>query len=425
MNREELLIRGAKKEQKLSFGCVMFDLADDGMGKAIPQPGGGWASIAGRPAFRVSRMTDLANDVRWLSNLPQEVFWKSGLVKQAKLKPSNYLRTEVGQIMRELGLTPPKVQIVKVCESLSLIFSKVMNLATEFYGITDFLQKDLPSEMKEKLYPNDRGISLALDEALMRAYQDLTICDGVPADRSTGGYVTLRRPRYAHASEVLKCKTPSADFEEWEFYSDDDLPMGYDERIAFLMNSEKPYLAKVEILSYKKDEGYAVDVSKVLNLGEAIGEGGKKKERNWVCQPEFEYLQQFMEMNVSAAFMAKEYKDMKQAAVLPNLGELSDFSYSMGILAECLWTGLSSRSVNPQTRSKSMVSPRACWLKALDRFKTFASAMVLHSKGFKVSSYGFGGVTVFVADGETKGLMEAAPLAGLCLPMSMLERRSS
>src|SRR5690606_18305718 len=141
-----------------------------------------------------------------------------------------------------------------------------------------------------------------------------------------------------------------------------------EDRINFLFNKNKPFLAKIEIQSFKPQDNLNVDLSKLIVLGDTLGEHGRKKERNWVSHPELLYLSQFANINVSAVFMAKGYRTLENEIKLPYLGELSDFSYSLGILAECVWIGVSSRSIKPETRSKSLISPRACWLKSADRF---------------------------------------------------------
>lgn len=422
MNREEQLKSLFDDNQKIKFGCVMFDLQEDTDGKMVPMPGSGWASVEGNSAYRIKSSGNLANDVKWLTNLPQTIFWKSGLVKQTKLKPSNYLKTEVIQIMKELGLTPPKVSILEICETLSKLFTKIMRLSIEFYNLSGFNQKDLPSEIRQTLYPDDKGISIHIDEALLRAYQDLVICEK-PISKEKVSYVTLKRPRYYHAKSILETSIPIYG-NEWTFYSDSDMPQSTEEKLDFLMKKEKPFIAKVVIQSFIDPSNMNVDLSKLLNLGETIGEGGKMKERNWVCQPEILYLSKFATLEISAAFVADGYQKIDSKANLPYLGELSDFSYSLGLLAECVWVGLSARSINPQTRKKSLVSPRACWLKASDRFMTLTSAMMLSSAGFIVNAYGNGTVTVVVEDSKIPQLIEIAPHAGLCVPMNILEKKT-
>lgn len=422
MNREDQFKNLFDDNQKLKFGCVIFDSQEDQDGKRIPMSGSGWASIEGDKSFRIKSSGDLKNDVKWLTNLPQDIFWKSGLVKQTKLKPSNYLRTELVQIMKELGLLHPKITITDITEKLSQLFTKVMRLSIEFYGLNGFNQKDLPTEIRQKLCPDDKGISTYVDEALLRAYQDLVICEK-PISKEKVNYITLKRPRYFHAKSILETSVPIVG-DDWKFYAEGDMPVSTEEKLDFLMKKEKPFIAKVAIQSFIDPSNMNVDLSKLLNLGEAIGEGGKKKERNWVCQPEILYLSKFANLEISAAFVAEGYQPLDKNTRLPYLGELSDFSYSLGLLSECVWIGLSSRSVNPQTRSKSVVSPRACWLKAADRFMTLTSAMMLSSAGFVVNSYGYGGVTVIVEESKIAQLIEIAPHAGLCVPMNILEKRT-
>jgi hypothetical protein len=422
MDKQEQLKNLFDDTQKVKFGCVMFDLQEDSNGKLIPMPGNGWASIEGGSAYRIKNSGDLSNEVKWLTNLSQDVFWKTGVAKQTKLKYSGYLRTEVGQIMKELGLNPPKVPIITICQTLSELFNKVMRLAIEFYGITSFTQKDLYAEIRQVLFPNDLNISTHVDEALSRAYQDLVICEH-PLVKERMNFITLKRPRYFHAKSILDTSVPLWDG-DWQFLSPSDLPKTTHEQIEFLMGQERPFVAKVAIHSFSHPDNINVDLSKLLNLGEALGEGGKPKQRNWVCQPELLYLSKFANLEIEAAFVAKGYQELEQKIQLPYLGELSDFSYSLGLLSECVWIGLASRSVNPQTKSKSLVSPRACWLKAADRFMTLTSAMMLSSAGFIVNSYGYGGVTLMVEDERLSQLIEIAPHAGLSVPINIIEKRA-
>lgn len=422
MNREEQLKQLFLDSPKSKFGCVMFDTPESSNGNSSTiVPGSGWASIDGEKAFRVSSTGDLSNNVKWLTNLSQDVLWKSGLVKQSKLKHSNYLKTDVFQIMRELGLNEEKFTIVMVVENLSKIFSKIMKLAIEFYNLSDFIQTDLSTEIKLKLYPNDRSVSTYVDEALSRAYQDLVICEK-PISKEKITYINLKRPRYFHAKNILETNIPIDD-NDWNFYSEDELPKTTEEKIQFLTQQGKPFIVKIEINSFKPQNNLNIDLGKLIVLGETIGEHGRKKERNWVCHPELIYLNQFANIEISAAFIAKGYKELEEFVKLPYLGELSDFSYSLGILSECVWIGISSRSVNPQTRSKSLVSPRACWLKATDRFLSLTSAMMLSSAGFVINSYGFGGVSVAIEESKIPSLLEIAPHAGLTVPLYLLNKK--
>ncbi len=410
--------QGIMNKSNIRFGCVMFDLVDvDGSLK--PMPGSGWASIEGKNAFRVKNVEELSIDIKWLTNLNQQTLWKTGAVSQKKLKHSAYLRTDVGQIMKEIGLTPPKVPIATVCEKISEIFNKVMNLSKEFYPIEEFNQKDLNTEIRDCLIEKDENISDFVDEALMRSYQDLVICEKNIKDLPS--FVTLRRPRYYHAKQILETAMPIWN-QDWDFIGPDELPKTTDKKIEFLMSQKRPFIVKVQILEFDYPTQISIDLSKMLNLGEAIGEGGKTKDRNWVSQPELLYLSKFAKLHIEAAFIAKGYQSLDDKVTLPYLGELSDFSYSLGLLSEVLWTGLAARSLNPKTKGRYLVSPRACWLKAADRFMTLTSAMMMASAGFKVVSYAYGAVTLAVEDQHISKMIEIAPHAGLNVPQYMIEK---
>ena len=402
----------------IKFGCVMFDLQESEDGKFIPLPGSGWASIEGGPSFRIKGTGDLSNSIKWLTNLSQQTLWKTGVVKQPKLKHSSYLRTDVGQIMKELGLSPPKIPIAETCETISSLFNKVMRLAIEFYGLKSFNQKELYSEIKNSILGEDKNVSIQVDEALSRAYQDLVICEK-SLSKESSSFITLKRPRYFHAKSIIETSIPFWNG-DWKFISKEELPIGEDKKIKYLMGLDRPFIVKVSINKFNFSENLNVDLSRLLNLGEAMGEGGKPKERNWVCQPELLYLSRFADLNIEAVFVADGFQKINDNIKLPYLGELSDFSYSLGLLAENVWIGLANRSVNPQTRSKTLVSPRACWLKAADRFMTMTSAIMLASAGFEICSYGYGGVTVSVENDDIIKLIELAPHAGLIVPLNLL-----
>jgi hypothetical protein len=421
MSREKELKNLFNDNQKIRFGFVMFDLIDNN-GEKIPVPGSGWASIEGVSAFRIKNISDLSNEVIWLTNLSQDVFWKSKAFKESKLKYSGYLRTDVNQIMRELGLVINEIKIANITEIISEIFNKVMRLAIEFYGIESFIQKDLYSEIRNVLFEEDKNISNYVDEALSRSYQDLVICERViPKEKVS--FITLKRPRYFHAKSILDIMIPFSKG-DWDFFASEDLPLSTEKKIKFLMEKERPFIAKVSINYFHNQSNVNLELGKLLNLGEAIGEGGRPKQRNWVCQPELLYLSKFADLNIEAAFMAEEYKPLEKSVQLPYLGELSNLSYSLGILSECVWFGLATRSINPKNKSKTLVSPRACWLKAADRFMTLTSAMILMSAGFVVVSYGYGGVTVMIEDYKISQLLEIAPYAGLTVPINIIDKRT-
>lgn len=402
------------------FGCVLFDLSSDNNGNMLAQPGSGWASIDGKDSFRIKNISELNDSILWWTNLSQEIFWKSGAVRYKKLKAANYLRTDMYQLKKELGLIQPEVTIAYSCQIFSEIFSKVMRLAIEYYKLKEFNEKDLGSDLKNLLLPNDKNINVHVDEALLRSYQDLVICNHEVV-KEDHYFIQLKRPRYFHSKLLLETAIPINDG-EWEFVSLEKIPKENNKRMEFLMSKNRPFIAKINIDNFITYQNDNINLNKLLNLGVAIGAGGQTKDRNWVAQPELMYLLKFANLEIQAAFLAPSYEDLSDKIKLPYLGELSDFSISLGLLSESLWTGISARSINPiGGRSKNLVSPRACWLKSADKFFTFMSAMLLSSSGFEVISYGYGGVNVSVQKTEIDKLVEIAKYAGLSIPINLLK----
>lgn len=412
--RKELNDILAIQEPISEFGCVFFDLQENPDGKMIPWTGKGWASINGGKAFRINQAEDLDANIKWLTNLSEQSFYRSNAFKKNTLKHSGYLRTEVAQIMKELGLSNNKKYVIAdVCEIISGIFSKIMKLSMEFYGITSFEEKDLATEIKNTLVHRDEGISTPIDEALSRAYQDVVICEKEVKQDKDNIVVTLKRPRLFHAQKILETPIPIQNA-KWSFFGKNDLPINVEGRVEFVSNLEKPYIAKIKILSFNENE---IHLDKLLNLGMSMGENFKPKERNWVSQVEFIYLVKMAQIDIEAVLAADGYEDVPlKSEPIINLGELSDFSYSLGLLAECVYVGLSARSINLQTRKKTLVSPRACWLKSTDRFLSLTSALFLSHAGFKIISYGTGGVTILLNRADIKKLIEVVPYAGVQMP---------
>lgn len=411
--RKELSDILSISEPITEFGCVFFDLQET-EGKMIPWIGKGWASINGGKAFRINQAEDLDANIKWLTNLSEQNFFKSNAFKKNTLKHSGYLRTEVAQIMKELGLSNNKKYVIAdVCEIISGIFSKVMKLSIEFYSLSSFEEKDLASEIKNSLVQRDESVSTPIDEALSRAYQDLVICEKDVTPDKDSVLVTLKRPRLFHAQKILETPIPIKDA-KWSFFGKNDLPRTVEERVEFVSGLEKPYIAKINILSFNENE---IHLDKLLNLGMSMGENFKPKERNWVSQVEFIYLVKMAQIDIEAVLAADGYEDVPlKSDPLVKLGELSDFSYSLGLLAECVYVGLSSRSVNLQTRRRTLVSPRACWFKSTDRFLSLTSALFLSHAGFKIVSYGTGGVTILLNKADIKKLIEIVPYAGVQMP---------
>lgn len=389
------------------FGCVLFDLTDV-KGRMVPMPGKGWASIAGGKAQRINSPDDLAQEVKWLTNLDRATFWEKGCIRDAKLRESSFLKTELGQLIREAGIVPKKVTTAGACEQASEIFSRTLSWGMSHYDVDEIKEQEWINQIRPLLAPMDVSVSLEVDEALRRCFVDYVTC---ATPRLDGGrLVTLRRPRLAHAKSVLATAIPQG---AWEFIAPQEMPDEH-ARLDWLWQMQRPVVAMVAIRGF--GERCPAHVPALLQMGEALGEGGRKKERNWLTLQEIRYFSRYAKVEILAAFVAEGWTSFQGAKKPLELGELSDFSLSMGLLAEAHWMSLAGRSRNPGARSKNMVSPRAAWFRATDRFLCFCSALPLAAAGFTIVSYGGGCVSVAARPESSQELSEMAGACGLTAP---------
>ena len=395
------------------FGCVLFDLVESAEGRMSPAPGKGWASVGGQKAQRIGSIDELSPDVRWLTNLDRSTFWKSGCVRLKKLRESSYLKTDLGQIMREVGIVPKRLTTAGSCEQSSEIFARTMSWAMVHYDISELVEQEWIDEVRPRLFPSDSSVSMEVDEALRRCYVDYVVCSTPRLEGSR--LVTLRRPRLLHANSILATAIPQG---EWEFIPGDAMPDEH-ARLDWLWQMQRPVLVKVFIKGF--GEKCPAHVPALLQMGEALGEGGRKKERNWLTLQEVRYFSRYARLEIQAAFAAEGWTSFNGAKRILELGDLSPFSISLGLLAESHWMSLSGRSRNPLTRSKNMVSPRAAWFRATDRFLCFCSALPLAASGFSIVSYGGGCVSVAARPESMMELAEVAAACGLSSPAVLFD----
>lgn len=399
--------------EQSGFGAVLFDLKETEDGLMRPQLGAGWASLKGQKAFRFQSYEELDSSVLWICNLDRQTFWKSGAIKIKRLKESVFFKTDMGALIREIGVNPKIVGPTVTVEKISFIYNKTFSLLKQHYKCHDFSEADLCDILKKMLIPDDVPLGLELDEALSRGFADFISCPQKILNNSNVMRVTLHRPRFTHAKQICESLIPSG---EWTFFSDTDLPEK-EIRLNWLIEQKRPVLALVQLKGFlEKCPSYMLPL---LQTGDAIGTAGRKKERNWMTLQELRYFSRFMRIDIQCVFMSEHFDNFITAKELLNAGPLSDLSISIGLLAECHWLALSSRSRHPETKSKSMVSPRACWLRSADRFFCFTAAIPLAAAGFKVISYGNGSVTVAVEKEKISDLAQSAAGCGLLPPLSV------
>jgi len=388
----------------MDFGVVLFDdvlLSKKDKNRRI-SPREGWASVEGGKAFRIKAITELASNVRWMTNLAFTDFYSSQAGRHPNFYPAEFLRTSLGAIADEIGASVELVSSEQSASALSSIFSRVMKLGRTIGAKPEEGSlKSLP-ELLSARYLNRYKIPEQLNEALRHAYQVQTPC--IKKHERRWLNATLRKPRYAHAMDVLSTPVPS-EF-EWEYINHERLPVREGQIVEWCLNSPLPVLANVIV---KPNRG---DYASLISYG-----SGAYVERSWVSQIELMWLVQFCHVEVVGVFIGGAgFEEQKEINLFPSLGDFSHASYSLGLLAENLWVSMAS----PRTNALAMkfFPPRAVWYRSVDRLNMFMVASRLHKEGFGIVGYGVGSVWLNYPSGAARDLADCARELGLDFPVS-------
>lgn len=402
-----------------SFGCVEFDVAQNSKGQWVATPGPGWASIDGAPAKRIQGVLDLSLSVIWLSNLDQTTHWAAALYNIQQIKEAKYLRTDLNQIVRELGVSPKVVGPAHSAEAVAEVFGRVMRLAKGYCDKISWGRQTLLQGLTQGLGIYDEPYEDALmDEAFACSYQDRVDCGTSFASENGERWMTLRRPRLLHAQQLIgdAFLLPEG---PWRFIGEKEMPRK-EERFEWLQKtfSGMPYMVKVKNMNfYRPLEGESGDAKHLLKLGDSILPGRQRRQRQWLPMPELLYMSRFAEIEFDSICVGRQLNIMEKK-IFPDMDYLMHHSYSWGILAENIWMAYASRSVNVKAQSKTLVSPRATWLRAVDRFYCFGAAKYMSGPKTKIMSYGTGSVTLACQESDMGEIIQHAIENGLQVPAS-------
>ena len=401
-----------------TYGCVLFDVVQNAHGEWQPQPGAGWASIDGEAAVRITGLSDLNLGVMWLSNLDQKVHWQATLFNVPQIKDSKYLRTSMEQVMREIGVSAKTVGPAHSAEAVAEVFGRIMRLAKEYCDRLGWGRATLMAELAQGLGLHDSPYDdPLLDEAFARSYQDRVDCTK-PSTSTGERWITFRRPRLLHAQQVIG-KSFMVPHGPWKFVGEKDMPKK-DERLAWVNQTfgGAPYMVKVKKLNfYRPLETDRFNPADLLKLGESILPGRQRLQREWIPMPELLYMSKFADIEFDSVCVGAYY-DEPGFALLPELDYMMHHSYAWGILAENIWMTYASRSINNKAQNKTLVSARATWLRAIDRFYCFTAASQVSVPGNTVLFYGTGSVTVACPEPKMGEMIQHGVNGGLQAPAS-------
>ena len=368
----------------MRVGAIVFDPTSTvrGSDRSVVMLTGGWASIAGTPARRIQGIAELPSDVIWLTNLNSEAMFAARLTMHANFRNDRWLRATFDQMAEEFGLGQNTSRAKETAEVVALVAHRVVayscrelnvhiqshNRLNEDYGAMMGLDRCRVPEMHRAIFDT------------VASHPTVNVIPPVSYGRS-GSNVTAICNRMAYARYMLSQRVPAD--ADWTLV---EKPM----TDAELEKLDRPFLVRCRITNVKP------------MIAEALSWGsGAKNVREWLTDVEWRTVRTLAQVEARSALISDHpYQELSQyAAKLPHgsMGELSELSYSLGLVAEQVWTALTNRQ--PRI-GKALGHPaRAAWLRAIDRMTMFDYAQRLSStKGVQIRNYGVGKVILRVPE---------------------------
>jgi hypothetical protein len=415
---------GMAGEIDRKFGVVIFD--DD------QEPGAGWAAVADPnpnkiAPRRIAGHNELSNDTIWWTNISYAHFFKgqSEPWRNPVLRHDKYLVISQADVLREWGYDPTSIEPDFVSRFCAQVFDRIMRISwgllsdvnpklrieQGFQGKT--LREDLRSLLPELEYPK---LEAAESMKSGQAWEEFT-ATGVRGPRG-GKWVMLRRPRLGYSMSMLQTPVPKGPY---EYLSRGDLRSKAPDRVAYVKGLKVPAMVELSVQNIQPE------VAPIYGFGASIDKD-KRTPRSWVSALEFDILARFAEVDVRSLYQAGTYW-----AMVPDMNEsvkdfLSDkvtgYSWSAGIVAECLWRAVSlgedKGKAGPQRdgEARAQTSWQGLWIRAADKTHMFQMSMRLTELGYAVLSYGLGWVRCQVGEEEISNLIRDGLSMGLVPQLS-------
>ncbi len=407
------------------YGFVLFDDPS----KKFVESSGGWACVHGEAPVRIRSGGDLSTGVRWVSNLEEL------RAEPRHVKRGDYLFHSNGfkKLSAALALNPLRDDLSESAITAHLAHL-AHNVAHRFeigYGRENtfhftFFSDEIRSQI---LPPDELG---QYDAELLLASTDATVT------RSSNTLIREKAKELfgkANAYELIEFHfSPVPYFQKLlskivpdigipEYVSGDALPER-SQRVQWVLESERPVLAKVSVSHLTEKYAGILNFTKARNVG-----GGRNvmQVRAWMTQPEIALYDEFARIEIDGVYLFNNYEYIggRTQKALPYFGDVDMFGPSSAILAINHFVALSRpqraeigmkgtvfRKHEDHYRGQSVADmlalnvPRCAWMNAYDRAESFKGARHFTDRGFLVAHYSLGSLHVAVAR-DVEAVMEA------------------
>ena len=348
---------------------------------------------------------DLDMSVAWITNVPYRAYIDSGFQSIPHIKPEQFLRLSITQMMRELNIAAN----IDGIEKLGELVASISNHMESIFGLDPISSNyRLNQGLTEKLIPASyfefaSNTPPSAQVALDNAYQSL---QGATKSKSSANakcrHYTF--PRMAHFEFLMNQNFPLNS--HWTEFSLKD-----GKTVAGVVNG-KTLHNTTEVISGLKSLN--LNTAAVLNIhvksmsknrmqGFSFGnEGINTSMRVWACLPEVIDMLRYCEIEILGGIKTEGGKlDIRPEINL----ETNRYCFAKGVSAENVWTGLSEKRTKNGAKCSTGLG---VYLKAYDRILCGRLAEAFMAENYRLAGFGVGGVRVWGQPSEFSKLDKIA-----------------
>lgn len=352
--------------------------------------GSGWTSINGCTPTKISSFAELSSTTLWVCNLDYRTYRKLNLSNTQHIVDSQYFRTSLSILAKELGLTHDNKNLV---QRASKIFSRVSKLCIDYLGIAPSNTYKLSNSISDSVIPaalkkHPQG---PFKEELLAAFKQSTQQNqamiGQVRPQGATAY-TFSFPRTAYAQWLMGLDYPIKN--EWSEIIHKSGPPVFGVEDGVEIKGTKANRKKLLDVSSSKAAFFRVKVHSMSKSYHAICNfgSGASYPRYWASAPEILELSTYAKVETQGGF----YSDLGKLSFENNLKEqLDEYSISRSLFYENLWVGLAVPLLNGE-----IYTPLSAYIRTYDRIACGRAARAFTDHSYIVGSYGTGRVTVYL-----------------------------
>lgn len=372
---------------------------------------GGWASLAGGPAFRFRQPLDLPSDSIWVTSASKYENY-APLKAMHNMRPAYFFPATLVHIAQDLGMAVEGEDWARqAAVAISEIVNRAVMIAAQVYKWQDpiqYLRADMLLDDIRDSLPTPANPQHAMKAPLMSALQ---LSSMVPTPWENNSIpVTLRLNRLAYAKKILSTPIPDG---PWSYISVEDTP-DFSYSIERACDPEFPCLVEATVETGR----FSREIAGLCAFGVT---GGAKRHslRSWISQPELQWLSKHANIKISRVYWTTSSRPLIERYQLPEMmhaDDLWELSIAAGLVAEAHWKGLARETYQKNSPGKKGVTAMAVWLRAADRAMSFELALRAHNEGFMVTGYGNGTVSVKIPRDKLDSLLAFSMENGVAHP---------